>query len=54
MTTWYTAGTGFVDAGSHVHRVVARQDGFDAYITFVVPSGTANQTLLADPPDACT
>jgi quercetin dioxygenase-like cupin family protein len=54
VTTWYTAGTGFVDAGRDVHRVLARDDGFDAYITFVVPSGTPNQTVLADPPDACS
>jgi hypothetical protein len=54
VTTWYTAGTGFVDSGRHVHRVITREDGFDAYITFVVPNGTPNQTLLADPPEACS
>jgi quercetin dioxygenase-like cupin family protein len=54
VTTWYTAGTGFVDPGRGVHRVIARDDGFDVYVTFVVPSGTPNQTVLADPPEACS
>src|SRR6266498_720989 len=29
VTTWYTAGTGFMDPGfGHVHRAVSRDDGF--------------------------
>jgi hypothetical protein len=54
VTDWYTAGTGFLDPGSDVDRVIARQDGFDAYITFVVPIGSPSQTLPADPPEACS
>jgi hypothetical protein len=54
VTTWYTAGTGFMDPGfGHVHRAVSRADGFDAYTTFVLPSGSPSQTIPADPPAAC-
>src|SRR5262245_32292132 len=55
VTTWYTAGQGFMDPGfGHVHRAVSRGDGFDAYTTFVLPSGTPSQTIPADPPAACS
>jgi hypothetical protein len=55
MTTWYPAGTGFMDPGfGHVHRAISRGDGFDAYTTFVLPSGSPSQTIPADPPEACS
>jgi hypothetical protein len=55
VTTWYTAGTGFMDPGfGHVHRAVSRDDGFDAYTTYVIPSGAPSQTIPADPPAACS
>jgi hypothetical protein len=55
VTTWHTAGSGFMDPGfGHVHRAVSRDDGFDAYTTFVLPSGSPSQTIPADPPDACS
>ncbi len=54
VTTWYVAGTGFVDPGMHVHRAVAQTDGFDVYATFVTPTGTPNQTIPTDPPEACS
>ncbi len=55
VTTWYTAGTGFMDPGfGHVHRAVSRDDGFDAYTTFVLPSGSPSQTIPTDPPAACS
>lgn len=55
VTTWYPAGTGFMDPGfGHVHRAVARADvGFDAYVTFVTPTGTPNQTIPMPPPAGC-
>jgi hypothetical protein len=54
VTTWYVAGTGFMDPGfGHVHRAVSRADGFDAYTTFVTPSGSPSQTIPAAPPEAC-
>ena len=54
VTRWYGAGTGFMDPGfGHVHRAVSRGDGFDAYTTFVVPSGSASQTIPASAPAAC-
>jgi hypothetical protein len=54
MTTWYSAGTGFMDPGfGHVHRAISRDDGFDAYTTFVIPSGSPSQTIPTDPPEAC-
>jgi hypothetical protein len=54
VTRWYEAGTGFMDPGfGHVHRAVSRGDGFDAYTTFVIPSGSPSQTIPADPPAAC-
>jgi hypothetical protein len=55
VTHWYPAGTGFMDPGfGHVHRAVADADGFDAYTTFILPSGSPTQTIPADPPDACS
>ena len=54
VTTWYSAGTGFMDPGfGHVHRAVSDAEGFDAYTTFVIPSGSPTQTIPADPPAAC-
>ena len=55
VTTWYQAGTGLMDPGfGHVHRAVSRDDGFDVIVTFVTPSGTANQTIPVAPPEACS
>ena len=54
VTTWHTAGTGFMDPGfGHVHRAVSRGDGFDAYTTFVLPTGSRSQTIPATAPAAC-
>lgn len=54
VTRWYGAGTGFMDPGfGHVHRAVSRGDGFDAYTTFVLPSGSPSQTIPAAAPAAC-
>ena len=54
VTRWYEAGTGFMDPGfGNVHRAVSRGDGFDAYTTFVIPSGSVSQTIPTDPPEAC-
>jgi hypothetical protein len=51
----YEAGEGFVDPGSgHVHRAVAGSGGpLDFYATYVLPSGSANHLILADPPAPC-
>jgi hypothetical protein len=55
VTTWYPAGTGLIDRGfGHVHRAISRDDGFDVYVTFVTPSGTANQTIPTAAPAACS
>jgi hypothetical protein len=55
VTHWYGAGTGFMDPGfGHVHRAVSRDDGFDAYTTFVIPSGSPSQTIPTDAPAACS
>lgn len=55
VTTWYTAGTGFIDPGfGHVHRGLGGPEGFDAYTTFLVPSGTPSQTIPANAPEACS
>jgi len=55
VTTWYSAGTGFMDSGfGHVHRAISRGDGFDAYTTFVLPSGSPSQTIPTGPPEACS
>jgi quercetin dioxygenase-like cupin family protein len=54
VTTWYTAGTGFMDPGfGKVHRAVSRGDGFDAYTTFVLPSGSPSQTIPVAAPASC-
>lgn len=54
VTRWYGAGTGFMDPGfGSVHRAVSRDDGFDAYTTFVLPTGSPSQTIATDPPAAC-
>ena len=55
VTTWYPAGTGFMDPGfGHVHRAISSTDGFDAYTTFIIPTGSPTQTIPADPPAACS
>jgi hypothetical protein len=55
VTTWYEAGTGFMDPGfGHVHRGISRGDGFESYATFVTPSGSSNQSIPTAPPEACS
>jgi hypothetical protein len=55
VTTWYPAGTGFMDPGfGHVHRAISQADGFDAYTTFIIPSGSPSQTIPAPAPAACS
>ena len=55
VTTWYTAGTGFMDPGfGHVHRGIAGPQGAEVYTTFVVPTGTENQTIPKPAPAACS
>jgi quercetin dioxygenase-like cupin family protein len=51
----YQAGEGFVDPGfGHVHRAIAGSGGpLDFYATYVLPSGSANHLILADPPPPC-
>lgn len=54
VTTWYEAGTGFMDPGfGEVHRGIARGDGFESYALFVTPSGSPSQSIATDPPAAC-
>jgi quercetin dioxygenase-like cupin family protein len=54
-TRTYTPGHGFFDKGfGHVHRGIAGPSGAHLYTTFIVPSGTANQTIPTDPPEACS
>lgn len=55
VTTWYPAGTGFMDPGfGAVHRGLGGPEGFESYATFVTPSGTPSQSIPTDPPDACS
>jgi quercetin dioxygenase-like cupin family protein len=55
MARTYTAGHGFVDPGfGHVHRAVAGDDGpLDFYATYVLPTGSTNHVISADPPAPC-
>jgi hypothetical protein len=54
-TTPYTAGNGFVDPGfGHVHRAIAGASGVHFYATYVLPTGSANHVIPADPPSACS
>jgi quercetin dioxygenase-like cupin family protein len=51
----YTAGSGFVDRGfGHVHRAVAGPDGADFYVVYVMPRGTVNPLIPAEPLEECT
>jgi quercetin dioxygenase-like cupin family protein len=55
VTVWHEAGTGFMDPGfGHVHRAVSRGDGFDAYTTFIVPTGSPGHSIPVDTPEACS
>ncbi len=50
----YSAGNGFVDSGfGHVHRAIAGSAGVDFYVTYILPPGSANQLIAADPPEEC-
>jgi hypothetical protein len=54
VTTWYSAGNGFMDPGhGHVHRGIAGPQGAHVYTTFILPTGTENQTLPRPAPDVC-
>ena len=54
-TASYSAGSGFVDRGfGHVHRAVAGPDGADFYVVYVMPRGTANPLIAAEPLEECT
>jgi len=54
-TTPYTAGNGFVDPGfGHVHRAIAGANGVHFYATYVLPTGSENHLIVADPPGSCT
>lgn len=54
VTTWYAAGTGLMVPTGQVERALGGADGFDVYVTFVTPTGTPNQTILAATPHACS
>jgi hypothetical protein len=54
VRTWYTAGNGFMDPGhGHVHRGIAGPQGAHVYTTFILPTGTENQTLPRPAPAVC-
>jgi quercetin dioxygenase-like cupin family protein len=51
----YNAGSGFVDRGfGHVHRAVAGPEGADFYVVYVMPRGTTNPLIAAEPVGECT
>jgi hypothetical protein len=53
-TTPYTPGHGFVDPGfGHVHRAIAGPEGLHFYATYVLPTGSANHLIPANPPESC-
>lgn len=54
VQTTYSGGQGFVDRGfGHVHRAVAGSDGVDFYVTYLLPPGSENHVIGADPPTEC-
>jgi len=54
-TTPYTEGNGFVDPGfGHVHRAIAGPDGVHFYATYVLPTGSENHLITANPPASCS
>jgi hypothetical protein len=53
--TEYGEKTGFMDPGfGHVHRGIGGETGVDFYAVYVLPSGSENHLILADPPEECT
>lgn len=47
-------GTGFVDPGfGHVHHAIAGPQGADFYVTYLLPRGSAQHVIAAQPPGAC-
>jgi hypothetical protein len=54
-TVTYQQGHGFVDQGfGHIHRAIAGSTGAHFYVTYVIPSGSANHIILGNPPPACS
>jgi len=50
----YGEGEGFADRGfGHVHRAIAGPNGADFYVVYVLPTGTPNHVISADPPPEC-
>jgi hypothetical protein len=50
----YGEGEGFADPGfGHVHRAIAGPSGVDFYVVYVLPTGTPNHVISADPPPEC-
>jgi hypothetical protein len=50
----YGPGQGFVDSGfGHVHRATAGSAGADFYASYILPAGTPNHLILADPAVVC-
>lgn len=55
VTTTYTAGQGFVDPGfGQVHKATAGPDGAEIYAVYILPSGSQNLLISADPAEVCT
>jgi hypothetical protein len=47
-------GTGFVDSGfGHVHHAIAGPQGADFYVTYLLPHGSPQHVIAAQPPGAC-
>ena len=54
VTTTYTENEGFVDPGfGNVHQATAGPNGAEIYGVFVLPPGSANQTIPTAPAEAC-
>ena len=50
----YEKGTGFVDRGfGHVHHAVAGPDGAEFYVTYLLPHGSLQHVIAAEPPGRC-
>jgi quercetin dioxygenase-like cupin family protein len=50
----YIPGEGFVDRGfGHVHRAIAGPEGTDFYVVYILPPGSENHVIPADPLPEC-
>jgi hypothetical protein len=50
----YGEGFGFVDPGfGHVHRAHGGPSGVDFYAVYILPPGSPNHLIAADPPEEC-